>query len=139
MKQQVDPATTLLAATSEPEPSASLRARTLARAGEAWAQPVAPDPWRRAWESRPLRLAWATVSVALVLANLALPSRLSSPARGAHTSAVAQDEARRELREVVSLPRLKMEYAAMDIAVRPSLPSDRQHLVSHPVDKENRS
>ena len=139
MSQQHDPTELLRAAASSSEPPASLRARTLARAAEAWAPPAVPDFWRQIWESRPLRLAWATATVALVVANLALPSRASLQARFAQPSEAAQAEARRELREIVWLPRLRMEYAVADTAVRPRLLPESKPRLDHQIDKENRS
>jgi hypothetical protein len=139
MSQSHDPTESLLAAASRIEAPASLRARTLARASEAWAQPAPPDLWRQVWESRPLRLAWATAAAALAVANLVLPPRPSLRAPLLQPSVAAQGRASDELREVVSLPRLKAAYAAIDPGGGQPLRPERQHLVPNQPSKENPS
>ncbi len=139
MSRKPDPDTSPLVAAADSEPPALLRARTLARAAEAWAEPARPDPWRRVWESRPLRLAWATAVVALVAANLALPSRPSATGPAVRGDALTQAAADRELREVVALPRLKPEYADAGSPARPSARSEALPSKSQPSNMESRS
>jgi len=137
MSQPPDAVESLLAATSGIEAPASLRARTLARANEAWTQRAAPDRWRRTWESRPLRLAWAVVTAALVVANLALP--LSRKTRPTEAGPVSQREADRELRDLVTLPRLEPSYVGMLGAEHTERPSrERPSSAAQPT-KENHS
>ena len=114
MNDQHDPVARLVAAAAS-DPPGSLRARTLARAAEAWPHPAPPDAWRRVWESRPLRLAWAVATLALAVANLALPTGPSRRHPVAATGVETERTAARELRDEVALPRLKPEYAATDV------------------------
>ncbi|HNX49973.1 MAG TPA: hypothetical protein PLS53_12725 [Thermoanaerobaculaceae bacterium] len=134
MSEPRDPVTPLLSSLAPSEPPASLRARTLSRAARVWEQPAPPDRWRQVRESRPLRLAWAAAVVALIVANLTLPSWSGSPAGRALPPEVAASAAQdRELQELVELPRLRETLVAIE-TVRPAGVPDRAD--STDLDKE---
>jgi hypothetical protein len=110
-----DPVAEFLSRLEPPEPPAALRGSALTQATQAWSQPATPDRWCQIWESRPLRLAWAAVVVGLVAAHLSLPAqsdRKPGTVSGAEHAALAGSD--RELREVVTLPRLREAYVATE-------------------------
>lgn len=115
MNRPLDPVTRMLSDLEPESPPPALRGRALARAQQAWDSSAVPDRWRQIWESRPLRLAWATAVVALLAANLVVPS---APG-GQPAVAVRSDPSltSRELLDVVSLPRLRSTYVGLDVAV----------------------
>jgi hypothetical protein len=116
MTERHDPVARLLSALGEAEPPRPLRERSLARAQAAWSRPPAADPWSRLWHSRPLRLVWAATVVLLVAANVALRTGWHVRPRTAAADAASRERTGlEELQAIVELPRLRPEYAGIDV------------------------
>jgi len=104
-----------------PDPPAGLRARSLAAARLAMAQPAPrPDRWTRLWQSRAARLAWAAAVVVLVLGHVALsmPPHPTTVRPGT-SLLLAGSIPDLELAATVTLPRLRSNrLPQLDVTIR---------------------